>query len=69
MPVLQYLTTTHFDFGAVKVLASELARLGGELRLANPSPAVKMFGAMLRPLPMAFRHASLRVQPSRKASV
>lgn len=28
MPVLQYLTTTHFDFGAVKVLAGELARLG-----------------------------------------
>ena len=28
MAVLQYLTTTHFDFGAVKLLGAELARLG-----------------------------------------
>ena len=28
MPVLTFLTTTHFDFGAVKVLGPELAKLG-----------------------------------------
>jgi alcohol dehydrogenase class IV len=28
MPILTYLTTTHFDFGAIKVLGPELKRLG-----------------------------------------
>lgn len=28
MPILTYLTTTHFDFGAIKMLAPELKRLG-----------------------------------------
>jgi 4-hydroxybutyrate dehydrogenase len=28
MPILTYLTTTHFDFGAIKVLGRELKRLG-----------------------------------------
>lgn len=28
MPVLSYLTTTHFDFGAIKMLAPEMKRLG-----------------------------------------
>ena len=28
MAILTYLTTTHFDFGAVKLLSAELKRLG-----------------------------------------
>ena len=28
MPVLTYLTTTHFDVGAIKVLPNEFRRLG-----------------------------------------
>ena len=56
MPVLQYLTTTHFDFGAVKLLASELARLGVKRPMIATDKGVVAAGLIDRVLaPMAPR--------------
>ena len=44
MPILQYLTTTHFDFGDVKVLGDELARLGVKKPLITTDKGVVSAG-------------------------
>ena len=50
MAVLQYLTTTHFDFGAIKVLAAELARLGVKRPLIATDKGVVAAGLIERVL-------------------
>lgn len=48
MPTLQYLTTTHFDFGAIKMLAPELARLGVKRPLVATDKGVVAAGLLAR---------------------
>ena len=48
MPILTYLTTTHFDFGAIKMLAPEMKRLGIKRPLFVTDRGVRAAG--LRPL-------------------
>lgn len=46
MAILNYLTTTHFDFGAIKVLALELARLGSKRPLIATDKGVRAAGLL-----------------------
>jgi alcohol dehydrogenase class IV len=48
MPVLTYLTTTHFDFGAIKMLAPELKRLGVKRPLFVTDKGVRAAGLLER---------------------
>jgi 4-hydroxybutyrate dehydrogenase len=48
MPVLTFLTTTHFDFGAIKVLGPELARLGVKRPLFVTDKGVRAAGLLGR---------------------
>ncbi|MFN0183961.1 MAG: iron-containing alcohol dehydrogenase [Aquabacterium sp.] len=50
MPILSYLTTTHFDFGAIKMLAPELARLGVKRPLVVTDKGVRAAGLLERVL-------------------
>lgn len=50
MPTLSYLTTTHFDFGAIKMLAPELARLGVKRPLVVTDKGVRAAGLLDRVL-------------------
>lgn len=46
MPVLSYLTTTHFDHGAIKMLAPELKRLGVQRPLLVTDAGVRAAGLL-----------------------
>jgi 4-hydroxybutyrate dehydrogenase len=48
MPTLSYLTTTHFDFGAIKLLGPELARLGVQRPLFVTDRGVRAAGLLAR---------------------
>ncbi len=50
MAILTYLTTTHFDFGAIKVLGKELARLGVKRPLLVTDLGVRAAGLLERVL-------------------
>lgn len=46
MAVLNYLTTTHFDFGAIKLLAQEAARFGAKKPLIATDKGVRAAGLL-----------------------
>jgi alcohol dehydrogenase class IV len=46
MAILNYLTTTHFDHGAIKMLAPELERLGMARPLFVTDRGVRALGAL-----------------------
>ena len=48
MPILTYLTTTHFDFGAIKMLAPEMKRLGIKRPLFVTDRGVRAAGLLDR---------------------
>ena len=50
MPILSYLTTTHFDHGAIKMLAPELKRLGVSRPLMVTDKGVRGAGLLDRVL-------------------
>lgn len=50
MPILSYLTTTHFDHGAIKMLAPELKRLGVSRPLVVTDRGVRAAGLLDRVL-------------------
>lgn len=50
MAILSYLTTTHFDFGAIKVLPKELSRLGLSRPLVTTDKGVRAAGLLERVL-------------------
>jgi 4-hydroxybutyrate dehydrogenase len=50
MPILSYLTTTHFDHGAIKMLAPELARLGVAKPLLVTDKGVRAAGLLSKVL-------------------
>ncbi|MBW6496192.1 MAG: iron-containing alcohol dehydrogenase [Burkholderiaceae bacterium] len=61
MTILTYLTTTHFDFGAIKVLDRELARLGLERPLLVTDRGVRGAGLLDRVQGVLAEGASLPV--------
>jgi 4-hydroxybutyrate dehydrogenase len=61
MPVLTYLTTTHFDFGAIKVLPNELRRHGVSRPLFVTDAGVRAAGLLDRVLAAAPDHAAAPV--------
>ena len=48
MPVLNYLTTTHFDYGAISQLAKELARLDCKRPLIATDAGIRATGILAR---------------------